>query len=145
MEYTLVNTADPLYRQAVELRYEVFFKPFNGGWDNIYDDLEEKALHLVCVENNQVFGYGRLNLVNEDTAVISQMVVAENLRHLGIGKELMRLLMNLAQEQGRTMAILNARVEAQKFYEKLGFHREGDIFPSKKTGLPHVKMVKKLI
>ncbi len=144
MEYILITSDDPLYSQAIDLRYEVFFKPFNVGLDKVFDGLEEGAVHLVCVEKKEVLGYGRLTFDNDNISVVSQMVVKEAYHKMGIGKELMKHLMSLAKEKGRKAVILDAKIEAKKFYEKLGFHTEGDIFPSKKTGLPHIKMVKTL-
>jgi predicted GNAT family N-acyltransferase len=101
-----------------------------------------KAIHLACVQNQEVLGYGRLTFENIDIAVISQLVVKENFQKKGIGKELLKHLMALSKEKGYKKVVLNAKIEAKGFYEKLGFFSEGDTFPSKKTGLSHIKMVK---
>ncbi len=142
MEYILITSDNPFYRQAIELRYNVFFKPFNVGLDKVYDDLEEGSVHLVCIEKEEVLGYGRLTFADDNISVISQVVVKEDYHKMGIGKELMEHLLSLAKEKGCKAVSLDARIEVKAFYEKLGFHTEGDVFPSKKTGLPHIKMVK---
>lgn len=144
MEYIFINTENPMYKQVVDLRYNIFFKPYNFGLDKVYDSLEEKAIHLVCAQGKEVLGYGRLTFENDEIAVVSQLVVKESFQKQGNGKGILKYLMSFSRERGYKKIILSAKVEAKGFYERLGFISEGDVYPSKKTGIGHIKMVKDL-
>lgn len=144
MEYIFITTENQMYKQVIDLRYNIFFRPYNFGLDKVYDSLEKEATHLVCAHGSEVLGYGRLTFEDDENAVVSQLVVKENFQRQGIGKGILNYLMSFSQEKGYKKIILSAKVEAKGFYEKLGFVSEGDEFPSKKTGLPHIKMVKSL-
>jgi predicted GNAT family N-acyltransferase len=144
MEYIYINTDNPMYKQVVEIRFNIFFKPYNCGWDKVYDALEESAIHLVCVQNQEVLGYGRITFENKDFATISQLVVKEKFQKMGIGKEILKHLIVFSKNKGYKRVTLNAKIQAKEFYEKMGFCSKGDSFLSKKTKLLHIKMIKDL-
>lgn len=144
MEYIFISKKNPMYKQAAAIRYHIFFKPYGLGWDMVYDNLEEKAVHLICIQGEEVLGYGRLTYETEETVAVSQLVVKESYQNQGIGKGLMKHFIHFSRKEGYREIILNAKVEVMGFYEKLGFLLEGDTFPSKKTGIPHIKMIKEL-
>lgn len=142
MKYIFVDENNDMYKQAVALRYSTFFKPLNLKIDKVYDDLEQESIHLVCNQNEKVLGYGRLTISNDKVGLISQIVVNEDYQKMGIGQELIRRLIKFSKENKCNSIALNSKIEAVEFYSKLGFCKVGDIFSSKKTGLPHIKMIK---
>ncbi len=143
MKYEFISKDDPEYEQVVKLRYDTFFKPYNLGWENIYDELEENAIHLVCTNGDEVVGYGRLNFDDKD-AVVSQMVVKEGFQKRGIGTSILEKLIMFSLNKGEDKVVLSAKVGAIKFYERIGFILDSEVYPSKKTGLPHIRMIKNL-
>ncbi|AGK96838.1 GNAT family N-acetyltransferase [Clostridium pasteurianum] len=141
-KYLYINNDSGLYKEVVELRYRIFFKPFNCSMDMVFDNLEGESIHLVCCHNNIVAaGYARLNIIDK-TAQISQVVVKEEYRKKGIGSELIRELTDKSRESGMKKIILNAKIEIVNLYRSLGYETVGQEFPSIKTGLSHIRMEK---
>lgn len=140
-KYLYINNDFGLYKEVVEMRYRIFFKPFNCSIDMMFDNLEEESIHLVCCDDNIVAGYARLNIIDK-TAQISQVVVKEEYRKKGIGSELIRELTGKSRESGMKKIILNAKIEIVDLYRSLGYETVGQEFPSIKTGLSHIKMEK---
>jgi len=141
--YRYINLEDPIYQQVLELRYNEFFKRFSTSRDIVIDEDENNAIHLVCTENNNLIGYCRL-VLKDNIAYLSQIVVDEKYRCKGIGRKLINTNEHKAKDLGAAEIRLNAKVELLDFYKKLGYTSVGDVFPSKKTGLPHQTLMKKV-
>lgn len=73
--------------------------------------------------DNKIIGYGGVWLVI-DEAHITTVAVAEEFRKRGIGKEIVRQLLEEARQRGMTCSTLEVRASntpAIKLYENLGF------------------------
>lgn len=126
--------------QAREIRYALFFQP-QGLAPTIMDDEQEAhASHLVAVDGDEVVGYGRLFELRRGEFQISQMAVLPAYQRRGIGKMILHNLIRRAVDDGAASIELEARLSAVDFYAREGFHRCGEVFPSTKTGIPHVSM-----
>lgn len=68
------------------------------------------------------------------------MVVDASFTKKGIGKQLLNILIDVAYQKEVGLIYLNARMTAVDFYKKCEFECIGDIFPSKKAELPHIRM-----
>lgn len=78
----------------------------------------------------------------KDMVQIGRVCVAENHRHQGIGEELMRQTMRLADEQFPGLDVfLEAQTKQRDFYEGFGFEAVGEEFTIE--GVPHLPMLKK--
>jgi len=132
------------YKDAASLRYDVFYKEFNLDPDIINDSQERNSIHLAAVAGGRVAGYGRLS-IDGNTAQISQMVVHHKMRGKGIGSRIMTLLISRSKEERCRSIFLSARIGAVAFYQRFGFKCTGGQFPSKKTGLAHIRMERQLI
>lgn len=65
------------------------------------------------------------------SAVVEDIVVRENFRGRGIGREMLRFAMQHAQEKGCYKLALSShkdRQDAHRFYENLGFQKHGYSF-----------------
>lgn len=142
-EYMYINVKDPIYQQVLELRYQEFFKKLNLNKDIVVDEDEDKAIHLVCVIQDELIGYCRL-VVKENIGFLSQIVIEEKYRGKGIGTKLILMNEDKAREIGVSEMRLSAKVEVLEYYYKLGYSNVGEIYPSKKTGLPHRMVAKKI-
>jgi predicted GNAT family N-acyltransferase len=74
---------------------------------------------------------------------IRQMVTDPEFAGLGLGRRVVEEAVAWAQLNGRHELIAHVRVVAQGFWMKMGFVAEPGSF--EEVGLPHVRMVKKLI
>ncbi|GGD14627.1 N-acetyltransferase [Hyunsoonleella pacifica] len=134
-----ITIEDPLYQKAVAIRKEQFFKNMKNSSDLINDALESDGLHLVCLNENEVVGTGRLN-IEDNTGIISQMAVNTNFQKQGIGAKILKALIEYSEEKGVTKIVLSARETALGFYSKFNFKPVGELYPSLKTGIIHQKM-----
>lgn len=71
------------------------------------------------------------------------MATVEKVRGMGIGKALMSLCVEHAKKNNGKLFWCNARTTAEKFYEKFGMKRTGDVFYPEDLG-PHIVMTMKL-
>lgn len=132
------------YLQGVALRKQLFFKDFENAQELIDDIYEKESIHVIAIENEIAVGTGRLTF-GKKKAIISQMTVHPEKQKQGIGGEILEKLIEISNAKNPTNSIeLSARVSAISFYEKYNFKISGDIYNSKKTGIPHRKMVCKL-
>jgi len=141
--FSYIDTNSQYYKDAVALRFSVFYKEFDLDIDVIDDSDESTSIQLASIADGKVLGFGRLSL-NGSTARISQMAVSKKMRGRGIGSNIMNILIERSIQEGCRLICLNSRLGAVSFYRKFGFGTVGDKFPSEKTGLTHIRMEKKL-
>ncbi len=142
--FSYIDINSKHYKDAASLRYDVFFKEFNLDPDVINDSQEKSSIHLAAVTDGKVAGYGRLS-IDGNTAQISQMAVQDKMRGKGIGSRIMTLFIGRSKQEGCRSIFLNARIGAVSFYQRFGFKCTGSQFPSKKTGLAHIRMERQLM
>lgn len=82
-------------------------------------------------------GYCRLRIL-DGKAKLERFAVYPQYRGKGIGKGLVRFLIEYCLEMGYTQQYLNAQVRVQKFYENLGFKSRGNRFME--AGIEHTTM-----
>jgi predicted GNAT family N-acyltransferase len=141
--FLYIDADSQYYKDAVNLRFSVFYKEFDLDINVIYDSDESTSIHLAAVAEEKVIGFGRL-LLNGSTARISQMAVSRNMRRKGIGSSIMAILIDRSKKEGCRLISLNSRLDAVSFYRRFGFKKAGEEFPSEKTGLTHIRMERKL-
>ncbi|MFN2298533.1 MAG: GNAT family N-acetyltransferase [Anaerolineales bacterium] len=140
MDIRFVEYGSAEWREARALRYAAFYRE-SGLPESVMDDGQEvKGSHLVAVHSGAVVGYGRLNDLGDGQFYISQMVVAPHHRGKGIGSKLLGCLIINAKKAGAELVLLSARLPAASLYERAGFHQEGEVLTSEKTGVSHIRM-----
>lgn len=139
-----VDPDDARMAEAHAVRHEALFEPFGLPRDDRWDDAGEDRRHLVAMRDERVAGYACLLLEPDGTGHVRQVSVRPNLQGLGIGSALMREVEAEALRLGVRLLWLNARVTAQPFYASLGWVTLPGVFPSGRTGMPHVRMEKRL-
>ena len=142
IKYVIIDEKSPLYNEAIDLRYKEFYEKFNRSRESIFDEIEKNSIRIVACIEDKVVGHARL-FISDNTGEISQVAVNENYRGMKIGAGVMIGLIDLAAKEGIEKLSLDARISAIDFYKKLGFEVVSEVFASKKTGLPHVKMERK--
>lgn len=141
MSIKRLATDHDFYRQALALRYQLFFEKYDLPKSIVLDELESDSEHFGMIEENDLFAYGRLTEIAFEQYKISQVVVQPSLQRKGYGKVLLNAIIDVAKNAGAKKIELNAQVSAVAFYEGLGFEETGNTYPSKTTGLAHLKMV----
>ncbi|KAF7597929.1 MAG: GNAT family N-acetyltransferase [Candidatus Dactylopiibacterium carminicum] len=104
-----------------------------------YDAADADCLHALARDRaGRVIGTGRLL----PDGHIGRLAVLADARHQGVGRAIMKHLLEAAIARGHDRVILNAQVDAQPFYRLLGFSATGAVFHE--AGIPHITMSKKL-
>ena len=119
------------------LRYQVFVIEQKVPEDMEWDEFDQIAWHAIVTADNQTIGTGRL-IINDRIAKIGRMAVQASRRNQGIGKSILKSLIQTAKEKGAQECILHAQTHAIAFYAKEDFEPHGPIFDE--AGIPHVEM-----
>ncbi|ANA81763.1 GCN5-related N-acetyltransferase [Paenibacillus vortex V453] len=140
-----VSTEEQL-QQALDIRKDVFVLeqkvPIDLEIDD-YDNLESDAHHVLIKSEGQFAATGRITYYNKDSAKMQRIAVRKPFRSKGIGRVLMMALETQARELKLQYSILDAQVQAEPFYRKLGYETISDE-PFDDAGIPHVRMKKEL-
>jgi predicted GNAT family N-acyltransferase len=101
--------------------------------------MDARCLHALAFDpDGRVVATGRLL----PDGHIGRMAVLEGARGQGIGGAVLLALMAEARRRGDRAVMLNAQTQAEAFYLRHGFVREGEGFME--AGIPHVHMRHKL-
>ncbi|MBL8029520.1 MAG: GNAT family N-acetyltransferase [Fibrobacteres bacterium] len=76
---------------------------------------------MVAEHNNEIVGMGRLISDGVSDGYIQDVTVRKNFRKLGIGRELILRLIQIAEENGIEWLGLIAEPGTKPFYENIGF------------------------
>lgn len=121
------------------IRTEVFVHEQSIPQELEVDEEDRISCHVLACYEGQAVGTGRLT----PSGRIGRVAVAKPIRRQGVGFCIMNTLLDLAQQHQHPEVILSAQYHAVKFYEKLGFHPEGDIFME--VGIAHIMMRKRIL
>ena len=132
------------YNELVELRYKILLAPLGLKFLDSFRAKEANYLHIGCIEQLDDKLVGGLILAPLDNEKIRLMQVAVDTvyRGEGVGRELVKYAEKRAKEAGYSQIVMHAMLSVVGFYEKLGYHAEGDIFDEQ--GITFLKMVKDL-
>ncbi len=132
------------YDELVELRYKILLEPLGLKFLDSHRRQEMNYLHIGCIEclDDKLIGGLMLAPVDNDTVRLIQVTVDTKYQREGIGRAMVQYAEKQAKEIGYKQIFIHARLTAIHFYEKIGFHQEGDIF--EEQGLTFAKMVKDL-
>lgn len=131
------------YRLSLQLRNEVLRKPL--GMEITAGDVfdEDKHLHIVALEGDDVVGI--VVLIPDylpGIGKLRQMATLPEVRGKGYGKALVADLEQTARTMGLHTIRLHARYHAVDFYAKLGYRIVGERFTE--VGIDHYRMEKDL-
>jgi len=123
-----------------DIRYEVFVTEQNVPESLEWSDDQGNCVHAIAFdENGQAIGTARL----DPDAHIGRMAVKSSQRGLGVGRALLRFLVEQAKSRGEKEVQLSAQTHAIEFYRQEGFEAFGPEFMD--AGIPHRSMLKNLV
>lgn len=136
-----------IYSEAREslqqIRREVFLEEQGIDPKLEFDGKDDEAEHLLALWEQQPVGTLRIRYLPPFTAKIERLAVLPRVRGQGIGTLLLQAAIARIQSQSPWEWIhLNAQVQVQALYKKLGFQTIGTEF--EEAGIPHIQMVKYL-
>jgi N-acetylglutamate synthase-like GNAT family acetyltransferase len=116
-----IPETDEEFFEYYDLRWRVLRAPWNQPKGSERDNLEDKAIHIVAVENNKIIGCGRAHFNNAQEAQIRYMAVEHQWQGKGVGKAILCELEKRVIEKGAKKIILHARENVVAFYQKNGY------------------------
>ena len=128
------------------LRIEVFVREQNVPIELELDDKDysKNTVHIGYFHDNKLIGIARLIDMDKDVIHIGRVVIDKEYRGKGIGRRLIVGCETTAKNILKREVIieLSAQIQAEKFYESLGYNRVNDkIYLD--AGIEHVDMRKK--
>lgn len=128
------------FYEIERLRINTFVVEQNRIYHDL-DDVDERAYHLACFDNEQCLAYARI-FENGDYLHFGRVATALSARGKGYGGELIRRILAFCDEKWPGPPIeIEAQEQVVGLYEKFGFEPVGDRFILE--GTPHQKMIKK--
>ena len=137
---TIVQTPEE-FEACCAIRKAVFVDEQAVPLELEMDEYDGAATHFLLREGDTPLATARL-LNKHGRAKIGRVAVLREARGRGLGLALMRAVLDEAQQQGFTEAVLDSQTYAIPFYERLGFVAEGDEFDD--AGIPHFLMRRRL-
>ena len=112
------------------LRIEVFVKEQKVPIELELDDKDhsDNTVHIGYFHEDNLIGVARLIDMDKDVIHIGRVVIDKEYRGQGIGRELIIGCENIAQHilKRKIVIELSAQIQAEKFYESLGYNRVND-------------------
>jgi len=135
------------YAQAIAslqmIRRQVFQVEQGVAPELEFDGKDDEAEHLLAFYDNQPVGTLRIRYLPPFTAKIERLAVLPSARGQGIGTLLLEGAIAHIKAQNQWEWIqLNAQVQVQALYKKLGFQVIGEEF--EEAGISHLAMVKSI-
>lgn len=100
------------------LRWQVLRKPLEMPIGSEKDDFEKRSFHFAAYDSSKICAVGRLHLLDEKTAQIRYMAVADSHREKGLGSYILKEIEAKAKSMGIKKIVLNSRDSAVDFYHK---------------------------
>ena len=127
------------------LRIEVFVKEQKVPIELELDDKDysDNTIHIGYFDDDKLIGIARLIELDKDVIHIGRVVIDKKYRGKGIGRKLIIGCESIAKQILKKEVIieLSAQIQAEKFYESLGYNRINDkIYLD--AGIEHVDMRK---
>lgn len=134
------------WERYFDLRWRVLRAPWEQPRGSEKDDHEKDGQHLmICDEHGaEPLAIGRLHFNSRTEAQVRFMAVAPSAQGRGFGSVILHELERRARDAGANSIVLNAREDAQQFYDKHGFSVVGPA-PTIFGAVKHVRMRKDLL
>lgn len=127
-----------------DLRWRVLRAPWDQPRGSEKDDREETSEHLMIVgPDSRPLAIGRLQFNTAAEAQVRFMAVEPQAQGQGLGGCILREFEKRARAAGASSIVLNARDDAQRFYQRHGFAAVGAA-PTIFDAVKHVRMRKDL-
>jgi predicted GNAT family N-acyltransferase len=132
----------PEYRKALVLRYHILRKPLSLQFTEAELKKDQDDIHLGLFEGESIRACLTLAKAEEGKMKMRQVAVDAPFQGKGLGKKLSKAAEKYAKGHGFKVMFCNARKEAVRFYEKMGYRVVSDEFTE--VNIPHFTMEKQL-
>ena len=126
------------HKKICDVRFKVFVDEQNVPEELEIDGFDDDATHALILLDNKAIGTGRIL----SDGHIGRVAVLQKYRGQGVGKLIMKILIEWAQKNQLKTLWLSSQWHARGFYIDLNFTCTGDKF--EEAGIDHIKMTRRL-
>jgi predicted GNAT family N-acyltransferase len=126
------------HKDICQVRFKVFVDEQSVPEELEIDGYDDEATHVLIFFDDKAIGTGRILADGH----IGRVAVLKKYRGQGVGKLIMKKLIEWAQENQLKTLWLSSQWHARGFYIDLDFVCIGDRF--EEAGIDHIKMIRKL-
>lgn len=112
---------------VINIRKVVFMEEQAVDASEELDDKDYEAQHYLVSDGDTMVGTARIYF-EDDVAFIGRVAVLKEHRKKGYASFIIKELIEIIKESDARVIHLGAQVQAQGFYEKLGFEVCGDLY-----------------
>ena len=131
-----IDMQHSLYQKERELRNKILLQPI-GIPDYGWEMNDSRSWHFAAIDGSELIGCVLLVPLDKDfrKGQLIQMAVDDNWQGKGVGKQLVKALLDFAKKKGFTEIEIHSRADVTSFYEAMGFIAFGDVF--EEVGVQH--------
>jgi predicted GNAT family N-acyltransferase len=130
------------YAKALTLRYAILRKPLKLQFTEAELKKDQEDLHFGLFEGQSILACLTLTKADAGRIKMRQVAVDPYFQNKGLGKQLSKAAEKHANKNGFSVMFCNARKEAVRFYQKMGYQIVSDEFTE--VNIPHYTMEKQL-
>lgn len=125
---------------AIRIRVDVFIieQECQPGWEP--DELDKESRHFIAQAGKEIVSTLRVRETAPHEIKIERMVTKKEYRGKGISKKLLNFVIQEINKTKPERIWIEAQIQAQKFYEKMGFKVISKQYDLWNTGILHVEM-----
>lgn len=139
--FMIIQILDTINDDIKQIRTDVFIK--EQGFEEEFDEIDAIAKFILLWSDGRAVGTCRFFPGTEPgEAHVGRMAVRKIHRGQHLGEKIMKAAERAMRRDGYKTCSLSAQVQAQPFYESLGYVAEGDTYLDE--GCPHILMRKEL-
>ena len=116
------------------IRTKVFIEEQKVPVELEWDEYDSDSIHILAYSDDKAVATARLLRDGH----IGRMAVLKEFRNLGIGKNMLNFMVDLAHKESISNVKLSAQEQALTFYKKQGFFVTSDVYMD--AGIPHYDM-----
>lgn len=141
LKYKFFNKAND---DSKHIRFTVFCDEQGVKKSHEIDELDEDTSvgHIVAYENEKPVATCRYFKENGDMWHAGRIAVLKECRGKGYGRAVLEKAEEKMKEMGAKSVFISAQIQAQQFYEALGYIAHGEPYPEE--DIPHIAMKKEL-
>ena len=112
-------------KQVIDIWTSSFSRNFSNTLNPGYPNDPNSTTMVVC-EGNTIIGVASIHVIyklSRTLGLIEDVAVNKDLRGKGIGKSLVKKLIEIGKQKNCDKIVLNTSEKNSKFYEKIGFKK----------------------
>ncbi|MFM2601205.1 GNAT family N-acetyltransferase [Vibrio fortis] len=118
----IIGTSREIIEQAQAIRFQVFSVEQSIPNELDFDGLDTTSIHALVMDHNHAIATARLLIKPDGLSVMARVAVLKAYRGQGIASEVVKALVNYAEQQGVESIEIHAHSYLRNYYEKFGFN-----------------------